>query len=273
MIAAIALIATAPAPVAQPRFDPPRNKVLRLTTSELRGTGPKRQYFAVDREIVFKEEPGGLQATVTVRRIRQDGSPAGLLFAAGASPFKDRPIIVHLDAAGAILSIDDEEALWQLFCDSIEAMAAKGSGPEGRGRATGKALAAPLRALPPQRRRASLGSAIVALVAGPLAAREPGEQAVKVPAQTFGGAAAILAGQEEVTVTGDQIEIRTSATGSVTPPPSEAGQPASLTVERSQRIDRGRGLVIEDRSIRRLRLGEGAKAVSSETSVTSSLTF
>lgn len=269
-LAALAL-ASVPAAAAA-RFDPPLDRPLRLVTTETRKAQTGTQEFAIERDLVFAREGDGYRATVTVRPLRTSGSSAARMFTAAAAPFVGEPMIVHLDAAGAITAIDDEAQLWERLCNAIEAMAT-GKGAVGQRRdRNARALATPLRAFPPDRRRATLGSAVAAIIAGPLADRLPGERPTTISGRTFAGAPVTLAAREVVTRAGETLDIVTRADGDQ-PQAGGTGAPVRSVVERHERVDVARGLVLETRRRLLLSIGEPPREERSDNVTTTRLIF
>lgn len=264
-------LASVPAAAAA-RFDPPLDRPLRLVTSEVRKTQTGTEEFAIERDLVFAREGGGYRATMTARPLRTAASTAGKMFTAAVAPFVGEPIVIHLDAAGAITAIDGEEQLWDRLCAALEGMAT-GKGATGQRRDNNaRALASPLRRFPPDRRRATLGSAVTAIIAGPLADRLPGERPTTIAGRTFAGAPVTLAARETVTRSGDTIDIVTRAEGDQ--PQADGGrEPVHSVVERRERVDAVRGLVLETRYRLMLSIGQPPQGAASDNVTTTRLIF
>ncbi|MBX9860359.1 MAG: hypothetical protein K2Y20_12310 [Sphingomonas sp.] len=265
-----ALLAALPfalaASAADARFLPPEGQVLRqvLTEERIEPTGTQR--YVSEREILFTRISDGYRAEVTIVSESHAAGDAGAMFGAGLAALKGQPIRFDLDRNGTIVAIADEEALWGRFCDAIGAMA-RGKRPLDVQRTRNvEALVAPFRTLPPARRRALLGSMITAIIAGPLADRQPGTQAITLPARDANGAVVSLPGKEAVTLGDGALTIDSTAEGGLS-------TTAHLVVIRRERVDAARGLILETRTQRDTIIGTGAASRRSQSIVTSVITF
>lgn len=240
------------APAAEARFAPPEGRVIHQTLIEERQDPHGTQRYANQRDIVFERAGEGWRARVTIGAGDAPSADAAAMFASGIAGLRGQPIVFNLDAAGMIVSIDDEAALWSRFCDALMAMAGKGVEPDSpRGRDIAR-LVEPLRAYPSAARRRALGSILSAVIAGPLADRAPGTRAVTVPARGLDGGEHALPGTETVQPGPDELVIDTSAAGDTAPYTSRTVHVSILT---HQRIDTARGLIAEQRSHEEIRLG------------------
>lgn len=253
------LLAATSAPA---RFLPPEGQPLRQLLTEERIEPSGTQRYVSEREIVFARTTSGYRAEVTIVSENHAAGDAGAMFGAGIAALKGRPIRFDLDHNGAVIAIADEDALWSIFCDAIEGMARGKSALDAQRTRNLQALVAPFRSMPPARRRALLGSMISALVAGPLADRQPGTRAITLPARDPSGATAALPGVETVTIGDGALTIDSVAEGDV-------GAAAHLKVSRRERIDVARGLILETRTRRTSAIGTGTDRRQSETIMSS----
>ncbi len=267
-IAFAAMVALAAGPAAA-RFIPPENQPLRQLLVEERELPGASQRFVTEREIVFARTETGYRASVTILRADAAAGETGAMFAAGMAALKGRTIAFQLDREGAIKSIEDEGALWDRFCDAIAAMASGKTAIDARRRAQLSSMATMLRAAPSGQRRTMLGSMLSSLVAGPLADRQPGTQAVTLPARAPDGAETALAGRETVSLTPGALVIDAVAEGKL----PGSNDDAHINVERHQRIDVARGLVLESRTVRDTMIGSGAARRRSRTVNISVISF
>ncbi|MBA3878214.1 MAG: hypothetical protein C0500_00680 [Sphingobium sp.] len=246
------------------RFLPPEGQPLRQLLTEERIEPSGTQRYVSEREIVFTRTASGYRAEVMIVSESHAAGDAGAMFGAGIAALKGRPIRFELDRNGAVVAIADEEALWTIFCDAIEGMVRGKSALDAQRARNLQALVAPFRTMPPERRRALLGSMISALVAGPLADRQPGTRAITLPTRDPTGKVTTLAGSETVTVSEGALTIDSIAEGDVAPT-------AHLAIARHERIDAARGLIIETRTCRTSTIGTGADRRQSETVVSNAI--
>lgn len=250
------------ASAADARFLPPEGRPLQQILTEDRIEAGSTQRYISEREIIFTRTPDGYRAEVTIVSESHAADDAGAMFGAGLAALKGQPIRFDLDRNGTIVAIADEEALWGRFCDAIGAMA-RGKRPLDVQRTRNvEALVAPFRALPPARRRALLGSMITGIIAGPLADRQPGTQAITLPARDPKGVVISLPGKETVTLADSALTIESAAEG-------DLSATAHLVVMRRQRVDAARGLIVETRTQRDTIIGTGAASRRSQSIVTS----
>ncbi|MBY0284063.1 MAG: hypothetical protein K2W81_08885 [Sphingomonas sp.] len=265
-----ALLTTLPfalaASAADARFLPPEGKPLRQVLTEERIEAGASQRYVSEREIIFMRTPDGYRADVMIVSESHAADDAGAMFGAGLAALKGQTIRFELDRNGTIVAIADEEALWGRFCDAIEGMA-RGKRPLDAQRARNvAALVAPLRTMPPARRRALLGSMITAIIAGPRADRQPGTQPITLPARDATGPTIDLPGTEAVTLGNGALTIESTAEGDLNPS-------AHLIVKRRERVDAARGLILETRTQRDTIIGTGATSRRSQSTVTSVIAF
>lgn len=264
LIGALAVILAANA--ANARFLPPEAQPLRQILTEERSEPTGTQRFVSERQILFTRRQDGYRAEVTIVSESHATGDAGAMFGAGLAALKGQPIRFDLDRNGDVIAIADEDALWSRFCDAVEGMA-RGQRPLDAQRTRNlAALVAPFRAMPPARRRALLGSMISAIIAGPLADRQPGTQPITLPARDAHGTINALPGRETVTLGDGALTIDSTAEGSV-------GPATHLAVIRRERIDVARGLILESVTKRDTIIGAGGASQRSQTIVTSTISF
>lgn len=254
------------ASTADARFLPPEGQALRQILTEERIEARGNQRYVSEREIIFTRTPDGYRAEVTIVSESHAADDAGAMFGAGLAALKGLTIRFELDRNGTIVAIADEDALWGRFCDAIEGMA-RGKRPLDAQRTRNvEALVAPFRTMPPARRRALLGSMITGIIAGPLADRQPGTQAITLPARDAKGVVISLPGKESVTLGDGALTIESTAEG-------DLSATAHLVVIRRQRVDAARGLILETRTQRDTIIGTGATSRRSQSIVTSVIAF
>ncbi len=248
------------------RFAPPEDQKFRHLIIEERDDGAIRRRFASERIIVFRKTPTGYRTEVTIIRNTQSAGQSGAMFLAAMAGLKGRPIHLSLDQGGALVAIEDELPIWDALCRSLEA--ATGGTASRRARAAG--YISPLRALPPERRRAMLGSLITPLIAVPSAPE--GDYAISLPARGPDGNASVLAGRESRHIGPDgMISIETSASGDVVSP--GGGAAAHIIVSTRQRVDSRTGLIVESIETRDTAIGTGKAAAHDIARTTSTLTL
>ncbi len=263
-----AMLSVAPGP-AVARFLPPEGQALRQVLIEERSEPGPPQRFTTERELVFARTATGFAVTVTVLRADPDAGDSGAMFAAAMAGLRGEPIVFQLDAEGRLLAIDDEAKVWMRLRGAIAAMAADSSHPEPRRQQMLATLVTTLERLPPDQRRAILGSMIEQIVAGPLADRQPGTRAITRPARTPGGTETVLRGHELVKPAAGALVIETDARGRIAAATTpHVTPPAEIAVSIRQRVDAARGLVLESRTERTTTIGTGTAARRARSVVT-----
>jgi hypothetical protein len=244
VIAVALLIATQTAPV----FAPPLDGPLVMTTETVRTEGTTTRRFIAHRTVRFSAAPDGYRVAVTLDAAapgEEDSDPAGLL-RAGFARLAGRTVVLQLDRAGSVVSIDDLPATWRAVTDGMGALAPTGTDPETRQRAARvRAIVATLAAHPEATQRRMIGSLVTPLIAPELvaeAATPAPPRAVRVPAMSVYGKAE-LDGLRSVRSRPDGIEVSVSATG----PVAVGTASATITLETLRRIDPATGLVVESR--------------------------
>lgn len=229
----VALQAAAAAPAAT--FAPPVGVVLRQSTEEVREDGRARRAFRIARDIVFASEPTGFRATVTLRDATADGSPLEKQnYRAANAPLLARPVVIHIDHAGKLRSIDDLAGVWAAWSGGLAATRSSGSTAEG------DAIRARLAMLPPERIAAMIGSMVTELVVPaaervPVVAR-PVSLASPPPFSTI-----MLNGTASATAEGDRLRVRLVATGEA---PATSDRPAArIAVTAHRLVDTQSGLL------------------------------
>ncbi len=248
MIAGFLLMAAQAAPV----FAPPVDRPLTITTETVRSEGAVTRRFVARRTIRFAAAPDGYRVAVTLDMAapgEEDSDPAGLL-RSGFARLAGRTVVLHLDRAGAVTSVDDLPATWRAVVDGMAALAPTGSDPETRQRAARvRAIVAALAAQPEAAQRRMIASLVTPLIAPELvaeAATPAPPRAVRVPATSIYGKAE-LDGLRAVRTRGDGIEVSVSATGPIAVTTQEGSASAAITLETLRRIEPGTGLVVESR--------------------------
>jgi hypothetical protein len=154
------------ASVAAPSFAPPTDTPLRIVT-ERSETGAGERRYRFERLVRFSRQSTGYRAEAMLLASTSAAPPAlGELVERGLTALAGRKIVLHLDATGAVTAIDDMAVLWDLVCGRVaEAAASRQSLPSAEARALADRIAAPLRALPPERQRALLATLVTAAIA------------------------------------------------------------------------------------------------------------
>jgi hypothetical protein len=227
-------------------FAPPLGIPIEIV-SERRETGARERSFTLRRLIRFAGEGDGYRAEVMVRDARSEG-PAALtnMVEAGFAALAGRTIVVRLDRAGRLVSVEDMTAHWERFCDGIAGIAStRRSATSPEREALARRVSGPLRALPPDRQRDMLGTLVTAIVAE--AADPVGEaRPVQLPGASPFGRPALLQGTRRTSRTANGgTEAVTQASADVSLP-AEGAAPARsgrLTLDVTRRTDPGTGLV------------------------------
>lgn len=253
------------APAAQPGFAPPSDVAFRHVMTEQREHAGVTRRFEIERRVIFHATAAGFDADVTLVRVDQSAGQPGKMFMAGVSALKDHTIRFRLDPTGAVRSIDDEDAVWSAFCDGVEAMTA-GSGERRR---AALPFVAPLRAMPPERRRAMLASMVASLVAGPIGTL--GSRPVQIEARGPGGEKMMLEGQERRDVAKDGVTIVTEASGTLPLPAATTKMVANVSVAMRRRVDPATGLVVRSEEVRTTEIGFGTPGAAREIATTTSV--
>lgn len=243
----VALIASA----AQATFHPIQDRPYRYDSVETRSADGVERRFQSKRTVVFHQTDRGFTAIVTLVMVdHQNAADVAQMFATATESLLDRPLRFALGPDGSIEGVEDADAAIAQIAMAIERMAI---GTRRPGMST--ALAAPLRAMPPERKVAMLTSIVSPLLAGHLTDRLPGKVAVTLPSRPPLAPGMALSGTETVRhAANGQVTIETEATGNVdassladSPGKFAAGPVAapSVTTHSTRRFDSTSGLLVE----------------------------
>ncbi len=246
----------------EPRLAPPEGQKFRHVIVEDRDDGAIHRRFTSERIIEFHATETGYVAQVTIIHNSGSAGRAGAMFVAAADGLRGRPIRLNLNRDGAVVSIEDESAIWEALCRSIDS--AGGDARSQKPSALG--YTSVLRNLPADRRRAMIASLIGPLIAGQVAPK--GEHAILLPAQGMDGAPTTLSGSEIMRVGSDGTIINeTNAAGTLAAP----GGVAHISVAIRQQIDPRTGLVMKASEIRDSWIGEDRGTAHNIAATTSTL--
>lgn len=239
---------------AAAEFRPVEDIVYRYDTTETRTVDAVERRFQARRSVVFHRTVEGYDAIVTLESVdQQAGGDVGAMFVAATGALRGHPLRFRLDPAGTVSDVERADVAIDLIATAIERMTARPASVAGRADDS-RALASPLRSMPPERRRAMLFSIVAPLIDA--AGRPPGVRAVTLPSRPPLPPGALLSGTETITRDGDIMTIDTHATGDVAArPPGDtpgaaAADGAAPTTERvamRRRIDARSGLLIDAR--------------------------
>lgn len=193
MHAMIALLAPLAVQVAVPGFAPPLGRPLSYTVSEVRQQGTTLQRFVIERRVTFSAAADGFVATVDTLSVTGDAGQAGKMFEAMTRSMIGRRVILHLDRAGKVVTVDDLDAVWDAQLTAMTTMPAP---------AAVTSLLAPLRSLSPAAKTARVGDMIAPLIAGDPITPTP-SRTITLPARGPDGTQAMLAGTERVDAAAD----------------------------------------------------------------------
>ncbi len=223
-------------PAAADVVAPPLGKVIRHTTEEVRHDGRDRRTFRIARDVVFATEPAGYRATVTLRAASAEGSALEQQnYRIANAPMLDRTVVIHLDRAGRLRSVEDIAAVWDAWTAGLAATR------PGRTAAEADAARAQLRKLPPERVSAIIGSMVTELFVPaaervPVAAR-PVSLASPPPFDSV-----TLTGTGSAVAVADKLHIRLAAAGEA--PATNARPAARITVTINREVDVASGLLV-----------------------------
>jgi hypothetical protein len=240
LLAAIALQAS----VAAPIFAPPVDTPLRILTERTEAS-PERHY-RLERLVRFSKEGTGYRAEALVLGSASEApQPLGNLVERGLSALAGRKIVLHLDAGGQVVAVDEIAALWERVCQRIaDAAATRQSLPPGEAGKLADKVAAPLRALPPERQGALLATLVTAAIVSdpldPIGTAAP----IKLPGTSPFGTPVMLEGIRRTAAAANGL-IRTTTLASATMPIPANGTSAagSVTLERIRTADPRTGLI------------------------------
>lgn len=234
LLAAIVLQASAVA------FSPPLDTALRVV-SERREDA---RVFRLERELRFAREGAGYRAVAVLRAAAgETADSSGALYEAGYGALLGVPITFHLDRAGTITGIDDMAALWERYCARVAEVAAarRVLAPAERAKLAAR-IAAPLRALPEDRRRAMFASLVSAAIAEE--DMTVGTGPVHLPASSaLGGASPLEGTRTVISLPGGNVRSTTSASS------------AAVTIERVTDTDPRSGLIVRNSKVQHVRAG------------------
>ncbi len=244
----LVMLAAVPGAVS---FSPPLGVPLAYTATETRNDAGVERRFRSERQLVFRRAENGFVAEVTLTRADSAAADevAGM-FAAALGALEGRTIRIHLDRAGAVMSVEDGDALWERLLTALATMAPPGKAEHAR------ALSAALRKLPPGARTAMLGSLVTPLIADDEAALTPGSKAAaSIRARSPAGAPITIPATRHVSSTADGLlAIKTHAESDI---PAPGGEQAHLTIDRRRLIDPATGLVRRIEERRRIAFDNG----------------
>lgn len=257
---------------ADGRFNPPRGQALRYSYFQTRDDGHIVREFIIERRVVFEQTAGGITAEVTQTRTADRAGPeVGESFQAGLAVFMWRPIKYRLDASGAIVMIDNAAALWELFCNGMEAMV---QGNDARAKARRALLDQyinTMRSLPEARKLKMLGSYLSPIIATSIPPLTTGAgRDITLPFNNALGEASQLSGKERVVaLSAGMILVETTAQGDAAATPKTPA--AHFSVARRQQIDTTTGLIVELHEVRTTQIGEGENKARQISTVVSTL--
>lgn len=239
------------ASTAQAAFHPVQERPYTYTSVETRIVDGVARRFQSTRTVVFHRTDHGFTAVVTLVKVDpQNAEGVARMFAAATESLLNRPLRFALGPDGSIEGVEDADAIIAQIAAGIERMAAGSRRP-----GMSSALAAPLRAMPPERKVAMLASIVSPLLAGPLIDRPPGRVAVTLPSRPPLVPGMALTGTETVRHGANgQITIETDASGAVdaapladSPGKFAAGPVAAPTVatHSTRTFDAASGLLVE----------------------------
>ena len=246
------------AAAAAPIFAPPLGVPL-LVRTERTESGLANRRFTLEREVRFAREQGGYRVEVRVLAAHNDAAaPLDGMLEAGFASLIGQPVVVHVRADGTLLAIDDMSALWSRFAEDMGRIAARRqAGSPAQRDASARRFSTPLRALPPDRQRAALGSLATAIIP-----EEPPEPAgtrrpISLPGTSPFGGAVLLTGTKETRLAGGATEsvIRATAPVAGHGPTARTG---GVRLERRVRTDRVTGLIAASDETTRIDAGSHA---------------
>jgi len=232
LIAAVALAAAATQ--APALLAPVLDRPYRLVFEDERNGPDGIQHFRIERTVVFKSEPEGFRADVTLVDVRTDASgEIGRRFLMATGALRNRTVTFHLSPDGSVRAIDDEAAVWSAIVAGVAAIAPQAGGENTPGRHPD----GPLATLPPDAVRATLASILSPMLAGSDAGLSPGTRAVTLPRSTLAPGGASLPATEVATLTPEgPLSLRVQA--------QDNGPAVRHSIDRLRVVDRAHGLVI-----------------------------
>jgi hypothetical protein len=231
-------------------FAPPATP-LHVVTERIQQDESGSHGFRVERVVRFSRDGIGWRAEVRVLSTHADeGAETAAMFHAGYAALMGRTLVMHLDGAGKVVSVDDREAIWAAFCDGIANIVAVHHKETAAARAALAAqIAGPLRAFSPERQLAMLGS-LVDVLAAPEAFDAPATRKLRLPAASPLGGQLMLEGTRTTTTAGRYIHTTAQAAGDA---PGNGGHVELLT-ERD--ADPRTGLVVTGTDTVMTRIGD-----------------
>jgi hypothetical protein len=253
-------------------FAPPLGVPIRVVTERTQGDGPSRFTVRIERTVRFARDGIGYRADVVLTHADSgDRLDTAAMLQAGFAGLAGRPMTFRLDAAGRIVAIDDRQAMWDRLCAGIVAAVAArhGHGTPAERAAVAEQMAAPLRALPPERQQALLGSLVSALVAAD-ANEPPGTRPIRLPGTSPFGGTVELTGTRSIAADGPLVRVTTRAATDV---PQAGGPGARIELENENDSDPRTGLVTSHSDTVRTTVGTGPAARVTERITTVMITL
>ena len=216
------------------------------------------------RDLVFAAEGDGFRATLPLRDAQSEGEGAQRALA-GVAPFRDVPMVFHLDSTGTVRRVDSLDDLWARFCNGI---ADQATGDAAQRKLAKVALAA-LRAAPPAQRAAMF----IDLLNPALAPREAAQavavnQPVSTSADTPLGGGTELSGRRTVWREGDLLAMTTQVEGDASVP-GAGNEEASvhIVIDTISHVDPATGLLRDRRERTRRSMASGTRVRTIETTL------
>ncbi|MDP5278880.1 hypothetical protein Q9Q95_08095 [Sphingomonas sp. DG1-23] len=254
LLAAIALQAS----VAAPIFAPPIDAPLRIVTERTEIASDQRHY-RLERLVRFSKEGLGYRAEALILGSASEAPQVlGNLVERGLSALAGRTIVLHLDSNGRVVAIDAIADLWERVCQRVsDAAATRQSLAPGEARTLAERIAAPLRALPPERQRALLATLVAAAIL-PEPLDPPGTVApVELPGASPFGTPVTLRGTRSTAADNGLIRTTTLASAAMDLP-ARSDAPAasgSVALERIRTSNPRTGLIASGLDTTRNRVG------------------
>ena len=250
--------------VAAASFHPIEDRPYRYETIETRTADGAVRRFHASRTVIFHRTETGYDVSVTLDAVdEQAGSDVGQMFLAATGALLHRTLHYRLGRDGTLLDVADADISIALIADAIERMGIANRARSGDSRA----MASPLRALPPERKRAMLQSILAPLLAGAGAARDNGQRPITLPSRPPLPPGTALVGTETVSRGADaMVTVAVDARGAAdvgTPdgmPGATMGRSASTpnaTIHTVRVIDPASGLLRDSREVAETLLNDG----------------
>lgn len=246
-------------------FAPDDGRTYRLVSTLTRSDGETTLHFSAERTIVFRREPGGWAATVTLRSVTSDApAPMRARYEASVRRTEHAPLVAHLDPRGAVTAIDDEDARWADYQRMMAGLPASAPGSKASAAELARMLKSSLSGMTPQARRALLAGSLTEVIGSGDASLAPSaDRRITIPSVRGDGRPIAVPGHQRVSRDASGLFVHTEADDEE----AIGGGVTRVHLTFDRRVDSAAGLVLERRETREtvVETGSGSRRSRQES--------